>query len=78
MFEQDAQDAARYRWLRDTLMGAVGGSLNVNEGKLYYEPDPDEVAVSLQWYPNTPVGFHLVNGATLDEVIDRAIRGERD
>jgi hypothetical protein len=26
----------------------------------------------LQWYPNTPVGFNIVYGATLEEVIKKA------
>lgn len=27
---------------------------------------------SLQWYPNTPVGFNIIHGATLEEVIEAA------
>lgn len=74
--EELEADAARYRWLRDTLMGAVGGMLVVNEDRLYYQAV--EVPVRLQWYPDTPVGFHLAEGATVDEVIDKAMRGEGD
>lgn len=66
----DALDAARYRWLKAKLESAVGGSLHVNEQKLYYEtPEPGKV-VALQWYPDTPVGFHLLEAGTLDDLID--------
>ena len=27
---------------------------------------------SLQWYPNSPVGFNMVSGADLDAVLDAA------
>jgi hypothetical protein len=30
----------------------------------------------LQWYPNTPVGFNKVYGATLDEVLQAALTTE--
>jgi hypothetical protein len=30
--------------------------------------------VKLQWYPNTPVGFHFAEGSTIDEAIDAAMR----
>lgn len=28
---------------------------------------------SLQWYPNTPIGFHKVCGSTLEIVLNRAM-----
>lgn len=28
--------------------------------------------ISLQFYPNTPVGFYIVYGTTLDEVVTKA------
>lgn len=30
---------------------------------------------TLQWYPITPVGFNAINGASLDFVIDAAMKG---
>lgn len=26
----------------------------------------------LQWYPNTPIGFYVIYGATLEEVLEKA------
>jgi hypothetical protein len=66
------EDAARYRWLRDTFHAAKGGAhLEVNNVLAYYEkPSPGE-EVQLQWYPDTPIGCYIVQGATLDEAIDK-------
>lgn len=32
----------------------------------------------LQWYPETPIGFHLVAAPTLDEVLAYALEVERE
>lgn len=71
--EAIAPDIFRYRWLRETFNAAKGGaSLTVNEELGVYEkPEPGK-EVRIQWYPNTPVGFNLVEAATLDEAIDDA------
>lgn len=68
------RDAERYRLLRDTMLSAKGGAtLAVNEQLSHYEtPEPGK-EVSLQWYPDTPVGFYVFEASTLDGVID-AIR----
>jgi hypothetical protein len=68
------QDARRYHWLKATLESAKGGaSLDVNEARAYYETPEPGTEVTIQWYPDTPVGFHLVQGTTLDEAIDKAM-----
>ena len=69
------RDAARYRWLRDNFHAAKGGAfLTVNERLGCYEtPEPGK-EVQLQWYPDTPVGFYLVEAATLDAAIDEAMQ----
>lgn len=72
------KDAERYRWLRDTFSKAVAGALHVNDERLYYEQPPEGQEVRLQWYPDTPVGFYLVHGSTLDEAIDKAMGGYRE
>lgn len=73
--EANRRDAERYRWLRDTLHGAVGGGVEVNDARLVYEePEPGE-AVRVYWYPHTPVGFNHVIACTLDEAIDEAMKG---
>ena len=72
----EARDAARYRWLRDTLATAVGGGVEVNDEKLVYEtPEPGK-EVRVFWYPSTPIGFYEVYGTTLDEAVDRGIAGD--
>lgn len=78
MDDSAEMDAARYRWLRDTLSAAVGGGVEINDARLIYEtPEPGK-AVRVYFYPNTPVGFNDAYGDTLDEAIDRAMRGEYD
>jgi hypothetical protein len=73
----DAKDAARYRWLRDTFHAAKGGaSLTVNDDLAVYQtPEPGK-EVRVQWYPSTPVGFNVAEASTMDEAIDKAMRGE--
>ncbi len=74
----DARDAERYRWLRDTLQGAVGGGVEVNDQKLVYEePEPGE-QVRVFWYPVTPVGFYESKGETLDAAIDAAMQAGKE
>lgn len=71
----EARDAARYRWLRDTLHGAVGGGIEVNDDRLVYqEAEPGE-EVRVFWYPVTPVGFYAIKASTLDEAVDVAMKG---
>ena len=44
-----------------------------NREALYYrEVEPDKV-VEVRWYPTTPIGFHNVTAATLDEAMDTVI-----
>ncbi|WP_157646681.1 hypothetical protein [Burkholderia ubonensis] len=70
--------AERYRWLRNTMQSAKGSaSLNVNEHLSYYEPAAPGEEVRLQWYPNTPIGFYVVHGTTIDEAIDAARAGDQ-
>lgn len=68
------RDALRYRWLRDTFHKAVGAGVEVNERKLVYEESVPGEEVRVYWYPNTPVGFHQILAATLDEAIDEALK----
>jgi hypothetical protein len=69
-----AKDAERWRWLRDTLHGAkAGGGVEVNDAlQVYQETVPGE-EVRIYWYLHTPVGFHEITAATLDEAIDEGI-----
>lgn len=69
----DEQDAKRYQWLRNTLRTSVGAGVEVNDAALMYEPVVPGEEVRVYWYPNTPVGFNQVLGATLDEAIDAAM-----
>jgi hypothetical protein len=71
--ESLVEDAARYRWLRETFHAAKGGaSLTVNDDLAVYQtPEPGK-EVRVQWYPNTPVGFNLTEASTMDEAIDKA------
>jgi hypothetical protein len=73
------KDAARYRWLRDTLHGAkAGGFVNVNDHlSVYEECEPGE-EVRIQWYPETPVGFYCVEAGTLDAAVDEAMKGNTE
>jgi hypothetical protein len=72
-------DAARYRWLRDS--SACSLTLTHNDHHVVYESLADEkarmVASDSVWtlhvYPNTPVGFNVWHGATLDTAIDAAL-----
>jgi hypothetical protein len=69
-----AQDAARYRWMREVFTRSVGAGIEVNDDRLVYEqPEPGK-AVRVYWYPNTPVGFDEAFGDSLDEAIDAAMR----
>jgi hypothetical protein len=75
--EQMRIDAARYRWLRDTMQSAKGGaSVTVNEQLAYYEPVPPGEEVRLQWYPDTPIGSYIFEAATIDEAIDAAMNAD--
>ena len=76
--ETDARDAARYRWLRDTLHGAkAGGGIEVNDAlQVYEDPIPGE-EVRIYWYLHTPVGFHQITASTLDEAIDEGLTAAR-
>lgn len=69
------RDAARYRWLRDTLTAAVGGGIEVNDDALVYQEAEPGKEVRVYWYPDTPVGFYEAHGSTIDNAIDAA-RGE--
>ena len=72
----DAEDAARYRWLRDTMMAAKGGaSIECHSEWAYYEQCEAGKAVRIQWYPNTPVGFLLTESDSFDEAVDAAMKG---
>ncbi|NSX18127.1 hypothetical protein HTY52_28905, partial [Cupriavidus taiwanensis] len=76
----DARDAARYRWLRDTLTSAVGGGIEVNDDALVYQKAEPGKEVRVYWYPDTPVGFYDAHGSTIDAAIDAAAqdRGGRE
>ena len=69
----DKRDAERWRAVRDTLSGAVGAGIEVNdEHPVYQEPVPGE-EVRIFWYPHTPVGFCEVHGSTLNGAADELI-----
>lgn len=70
----DSRDAARYRWLRETLHGAkAGGGVEVNERRQVYEEPVQEEEVRVYWYQHTPVGFYESQASTLDAAIDDAM-----
>lgn len=69
----DAQDAARYRWLKAKLEGSLSGGIEVNDAKLSYETPIEGEEVRLYWYPYTPVGFLQINASTLDDAIDQGM-----
>lgn len=74
MRRSDALDANRYRALRALCEGAVGAAISVNEHRLSYEAQPHESgACHVQWYPDTPVGFHTMGGATFDAMADAVV-----
>ncbi|CAB5083492.1 hypothetical protein IST4116A_01245 [Burkholderia cenocepacia] len=69
----DKVDADRWRAVRDTLSGAVGAGIEVNDERLVYQdPVPGE-EVRIFWYPYTPIGFTEIHGTTLDEAADALI-----
>lgn len=69
-----ARDAARYRALRALCEGAVGAIISANDHRLNYENAPEgDGAFNIHWYPNTPVGYNVVGGATFDEMADAAV-----
>lgn len=75
--EELQKDAARWRALRQLTATSLAGSVNVdvdwNREALYYrEVEPGKV-VEVRWYPVTPIGFHNVTAATLDEAMDTVV-----
>ena len=71
------KDAERWRLLRKTMEESVGGGVLVNDEKLVYEDPEAGEAVSIYWYPDTPVGFYESKADTLDEAIDAMAKGEK-
>ena len=71
------KDAERWRLLRKTMEESVGGGVLVNDEKLVYEDPEAGEAVSIYWYPDTPVGFYESKADTLDEAIDAMAKGEQ-
>lgn len=71
------RDAERWRLLRKTMEESVGGGVLVNDEKLVYEYPEAGEAVSIYWYPDTPVGFYESKADTLDEAIDAIAQGEK-
>ena len=70
----DARDAARYRWIRDTLHGAkCGGGIEVNDALQVYQQPIVGQEVRIYWYDRTPVGFYEVEAHTLDAAVDHAM-----
>jgi len=72
----DALDARRYRALRSLLEKSVGAAVEINESRLVYDEPEEGKRVSLQWYPDTPVGFYVLYGDTIDEVVDASLAHE--
>lgn len=68
------RDAGRWNQLRTLMENAHAAFVSANEHRLSYEEIPPEGPVSIQWYPNTPVGFNIVHAETIDAAID-AMRG---
>lgn len=69
------KDAERYRWLKQTLESAKGSaSIEVNQELAYYEKPEEGKEVRIQWYPDTPVGFYLVEDSSIDKAIDAAMQ----
>ena len=69
------RDAERYRWLRDTFTVAKGGAtVTFNEELGNYETPIAGTEVSLQWYPETPIGSYHVEASTLNAAIDAAMQ----
>lgn len=71
--EAAEKDAERWRAVRDTLSGAVGAGIEVNDERLYYQEPVAGEEVRIFWYPHTPVGFCEVHGSTLDGAADELI-----
>lgn len=68
------KDAERYRALHTLMQNAKGSaSIEVNQHLAYYETAEPGQEVKLQWYPDTPIGFYTIEGATLDAVADEAV-----
>lgn len=64
-------DAERYRKLREVLQGAVGSGVEFCDAKLVYEEPTPGKEWRIFWYPDSPVSFHQVSGASLDEAVDQ-------
>lgn len=95
MLERDANDARRYRFLRDISCNSFSLSLNemsapnyqtvqqsIDDDPKWYAGVPTETLQrmatknadwQLQIYPDTPIGFYVHIGASLDDVIDAAM-----
>lgn len=73
------KDAERYQALNALMQNAKGSaSIEVNQHLAYYETAEPGQEVKLQWYPDTPIGFYTIEGATLDAVADEAIEFVRE
>lgn len=69
----DHVDAERYRKLREVLQGAVGSGVEFCDAKLVYEEPTPGKEWRIFWYPDSPVSFYQVSGASLDEAVDQLL-----
>lgn len=67
-------EANKYRDYYETIEGAVAEEKIAEEDKELAERIIKEgQLISLQFYPDTPIGFYKVYGTTFEEVVKKAL-----
>ena len=68
----------------ETVAVRVGYHPSIDDEHYWVSPEDKQKSIDtnelweLQWYPDTPVGFHKVCGSTLDIVLKRALEIEEE
>lgn len=65
-------EANKFRDYYETIEEAVAEELVETDRELTERIIKENQLVSLQFYPDTPVGFYKVYGTSVDEVVEKA------
>lgn len=63
-----------WRWLSYIFNTSVGSGVEVNDDALVYQQCDPGKRVRIYWYPNSPVGFNEVFGASFEEALENGVR----